>query len=326
MSPSLPTTCFRMFRLNPSTFVIREVDTFNEQPLIYAKIYSNPPLLLLSDTGCGGHGLEPSIKVKSLRKYLETYPVSCNSDKPINPDGKLPYLIICSHCHFDHILGIPDFVTPGSDTTILASNYDPKFITDDLPTHSICESLGIATPQYDVSYWANHLEEIKHDSVTLKVQILHTPGHTPDELAWYDMEERHLYVGDTLYELRSPTVETAIIFPVEGDWVAFMASLRLLASFIEDENTKNPSAAPVKIGAAHITYSVDGAEIVKAVQELFVKIIEGKVPVVNSMDERGETFNLWMENPEARFSVKAPNRLAETAREFAKQHPQLLAF
>lgn len=326
MSTALPTTCFVTFRLNPSTFVIREVDTFNEQPLIYAKVYSNPPVLLLSDTGCGGHGLEPSIKVKSLRQYLETYPVSCNEDQPINPGSKLPYLIICSHCHFDHILGIPDFVTPGSNTTILASNNDSKFITDALPTHSICESLGITTPKYDVSYWAEHFEEIKHDAIGLKVQTIHTPGHTPDSLSWYDVEERHLYVGDTLYELRSPTVATPIIFPIEGDWIAFMDTLRLLASFIEKENSKAPEAPPVKIGAAHITYSVDGAEIVRATQELFVKIIEGKVPVVDSMVERGETFNLWMENPEARFSVKAPNRLAETARKFAAEHPEFLEY
>ena len=32
------------------------------------------------------------------------------------------------------------------------------------------------------------------------ITILQTPGHTPDELAWYDHEEMHLSVGDSFYQ------------------------------------------------------------------------------------------------------------------------------
>lgn len=325
MSKVSPTTCFNTTRLNASTFVIREEDVYNEHPLIYVKIILEPPLLLLSDTGCGGHELSPSIKVTSLRSYLETYPISSNSDRPLNPSGKLPYLIICTHCHFDHILGIPHFVTAECDTTILASSYNPSFITDDLPTHSVCRYLNIPTPSYKVSYWADHLEAITYKSVPLNIQILHTPGHTPDELAWYDSTERHLYVGDTLYELRSPFVSTPIIFPPEGDWIDYMQSLHTIHSFVKEQNRKHPSAPRVKIGCAHITFSVDGEEIVAEVQALFVRIIEGKVPVIASIEERGETCDLWMENPAARYSVRAPRRLVETARKFFGEHKELLA-
>jgi hypothetical protein len=60
------------------------------------------------------------------------------------------------------------------------------------------------------------------------------------------------------------------------------------------------------------------------VQALFVKIIQGKVPVIKSIEERGEPCDLWMENPEARFSVRAPRRLVEAARKFFGEHSQLL--
>jgi glyoxylase-like metal-dependent hydrolase (beta-lactamase superfamily II) len=310
--------------LNATTFVIREEDAYNDYPLIYAKIFSEPPLLLLSDTGSGGHGLPPSIAITSLRKYLETFPVSSNSDKPLNPSGTLPYLIICTHCHNDHILGIPDFITPKCDTTILASSYDPSFILDDLPTHSGCLDLGLPTPTYEVSYWAGHLETISHQSVSLHIQILHTPGHTPDELAWYDSAERHLYVGDTFYELRSPFVSTPIIFPQEGNWVDYMHSLRILREFIEEQNSKDASAPRLKIGSAHITFSVDAENIVAEVKALFLSIIQGNVPVISSTEERGEICDLWMESPEAKFSVQAPRRLAEVARKYFSEHPELL--
>jgi glyoxylase-like metal-dependent hydrolase (beta-lactamase superfamily II) len=326
MSSSTPTTCFHTTRLNASTFVIREEDSFGENPLIYAKIYSEPPLLLLSDTGCGGHGLSPSIKVTSLRNYLETYPIPSNLGQPLNPSGKLPYFIICTHCHFDHILGIPDFVTPHSNTTILASSNEPSFITRDLPTHSLCRFLGLSTPKYEISYWAVHLEAITYNSIPLNIQILHTPGHTPDEIGWYDSKERHLYVGDSFYELRSPFNSSPIIFPLEGDWIDYMQSLRTLSTFIDDQNDLEPSAPRVRIGCAHITFSVDAAEIVREIQKLFVKIIAGKIPVVKSIEARGEICDLWMESPEAKYSVRAPRRLAEAARHFFSVNPGLLLF
>jgi len=317
------TTCFDTTRLNATTFVIREKDVNNDYPLIYVKVFSEPPLLLLSDTGNGGYGLPQSIKLKSLRKYLETFPVSSNSDKPLNPSGTLPYLILCTHCHNDHILGIPDF-TQRRDTTVLASSHDPTFITDDLPTHSGCQDLNVPTPIYEISYWADHFETITHKSVPLDIQILHTPGHTPDELAWYDITERHLYVGDTFYELRSPVISTPIIFPSEGDWVQYMHSLRVLDSFIKEKNSEHASAPPLKIGCGHITSSVDAADIVAEVQALFIRIIQCKVPVISSTEERGEACDLWMEDPEAKYSVQAPRRLAEVARKYFSEYPELL--
>lgn len=325
MSAESPTTCFHTTKLNATTFVIREEDIYQDYPLIYVKIFSEPPLLLLSDTGNAGYGLPPSIKLTSLRRYLETFPVPSNSDRPLNPSGKLPYLIICTHCHNDHILGIPDFTTPSCETTILASSYDPSFITDHLEAHSGCRDLGIPTPEYTVSYWARHLEKITYKSRPLNIQILHTPGHTPDELAWYDIDERHLYVGDTCYELRSPFISTPIIFPREGDWVQFMQSLRFLGAFIEEQNTQPTHAARVKMGCGHITSSVDAADMVAEVHALFLHIIQGTVPVCSSTEESGEVYDLWMESPEARFSVQAPRRIAEAARSHFAEHPELLA-
>lgn len=324
MSEKSLTTCFNTTRLNPTTFVIREEDFYNDQPLIYVKLFSKPSLLVLSDTGSGGHGLSPSIEVTSLRKYLETVPIASNSNKPLNPSGKLPYLIICTHCHNDHILGIPNFIAPKSNTTILASSYDPSFITNDLPTHSGCIDLDLLTPEYEVSYWARHLEIITHDSMSLNIQILHTPGHTPDELAWYDSTDRYLYVGDTFYELKSPYISTPIMFPQEGNWVDYMHSLRFLGTFVEEENSKHTSAPRLKIGCAHVTSSVDAANIVAEVQALFIKIIQRKAPVISSIEERGEPCDLWMESKEAKYSVQAPRRLAEVARKYFWKNPELL--
>ena len=54
------------------------------------------------------------------------------------------------------------------------------------------------------------------------MQLLHTPGHTPDELALWDEAETMLYIGDTLYEW------APIIFPNEGSIVQWLETVDAL--------------------------------------------------------------------------------------------------
>jgi hypothetical protein len=54
-------TSFTTRKLNSSTFVVQEDDAYGEHPLIYVKISTRTPLVILSDTGCD----EPSEKHKN---------------------------------------------------------------------------------------------------------------------------------------------------------------------------------------------------------------------------------------------------------------------
>ena len=65
------------------------------------------------------------------------------------------------------------------------------------------------------------------DRTALGIMVLHTPGHTPDSLAWYDEEEMHLSVGDSFYEEGEDGM--AIQFPKEGNLIEWGASRFLLA-------------------------------------------------------------------------------------------------
>ncbi|CAF9931484.1 hypothetical protein IMSHALPRED_008641 [Imshaugia aleurites] len=307
-SPSL-SEYFTCSRLNATTFVIHENDKYEEHPFIYVKIYSDPGLVVICDTGCGG-GDAGREHYHNLKDYIETFPAAANDGKPLNPlEAERKYLIICTHCHYDHILGLKHF-QPASKR-ILASSFDRSFIEENLPVHSLCKFLDVPTPEYTVSYWANDLEKLSFDQKSLNLQILHTPGHTPDELAWYDEQERHLYVGDSFYErvAKDKSYEQPIIFPKEGNWVHYMLSLEKLLRFVEEKN-KEPGQAPVRIGCGHITSSVDGVEILLAVQQYFRDLIDGKVPIVYSEEKRGEEFVLWKAAGDSRFSVAAPKRLA----------------
>jgi glyoxylase-like metal-dependent hydrolase (beta-lactamase superfamily II) len=105
---SPPITSFTSGKVNASTFLIVEDDRYGEGPFIYVKLYEKH--IVITDTGCNApRSNKPSLT--SLRKYLETYPLAINNGQCLNPNGKKEYVIICSHCHYDHILGIPQFLS-----------------------------------------------------------------------------------------------------------------------------------------------------------------------------------------------------------------------
>jgi glyoxylase-like metal-dependent hydrolase (beta-lactamase superfamily II) len=332
-----------------TTFLIIEDDSYGEQPHIYVKIY--PDLVFISDTGCNSPR-QRNMAVTSLRQYLETFPVPANNGSPLNPNGGKPYLILCTHCHYDHILGIPPFLSsPDDNPTILASAHDKSFILTHLPTHSLCKYLHIPTPSYHISHWARHLEYLSYTPPSpaqpptpLRIQLLHIPGHTADSLAWYDIDAHHLYIGDMFYERKRdlgfpiprateglPTIDDApIIFPSEGNWIAYLSSLSLLLSFIRHQNfllqlhwasepihekpPEHRSPPRVKLGAGHVTADGDAEIMTREVEALFRRIIARKVPVGRSLVRRGEVFDYWCEGEEALYSVLAPRRLVEEAR------------
>lgn len=96
-------SCFTCTRLNDTTFVIIEEDKWYEIPYIYVKVYPN--LLVLFDTGCGGGDAakNPAAGLTSIREYIETVGVEDNGGRPLNGGKDKEYIVVCTHCHFDHI-------------------------------------------------------------------------------------------------------------------------------------------------------------------------------------------------------------------------------
>ena len=349
MATSLPSTSFISRRINSSTFLIIEDDSYGEQPYIYVKVYPNH--LLITDTGCNSPRSKKRCLV-SLRQYLETFPLSSNNQQSLNPNGAKGYVILCTQCHYDHILGITQFLS--TRPIIIASEFDRDFLLKDLPEHSLCKYIDTPTPQYKISHWAKHLGFLTITDVPFRVQFFHVPGHTPDSLAWYDIDENHLYVGDSFYERKRstkipqlpdhagrvpglPASQAAIIFPEEGgNWIQYMSSLDTLLSFVLHKNMElrrrhgfnnglNHESIPrVRVGCGHLTYDADAEQMILEVRALFERIIAGKVPVTGSGEKRGVIHDYWLESHDARYSVMAPRHLAEEARKhFLRQNENI---
>jgi glyoxylase-like metal-dependent hydrolase (beta-lactamase superfamily II) len=97
-------SAFQATRLTPSTFLIKEYDdVYSEHPHIYAKVVRSANTILVIDTGCGGASNDPNTHIKSVREFMETVKVDDNDNKPLNQGGRMKYLIVTTHCHYDHI-------------------------------------------------------------------------------------------------------------------------------------------------------------------------------------------------------------------------------
>lgn len=229
----------------------------------------------------------------------------------------------------------------GGTTEIVASAAGRDFIESDLAGHGVFRYIGRPTPYYQVTKWAQAFERLQwpfphKESATglskptdLGITVLQTVGHTPDELAWYDHEEMHLYVGDSFY--REGEDGMPIIFPREGNMIEWIFAMQKLAVFVRTENARAASAADdedadgwvqvprrVLLSCAHQTTSVDGAEILAELETFSFRVVNGQVPVVTSSEWRGEVYDTWREEGKGRtpMSIKAPRRLMEEVRTF----------
>lgn len=282
---------FKAARLTPTTWVLTEhSDSYDEHPLIYVKLIPDQGVMLIIDTGCGGATDDDEIDVRSLREYIETVNIPANDNLPLNKDGALRYAVLLTHCHYDHILGVEQF----ADSTILASAHTPSFIAPEhLPRHSLCEDLHIPTPQYTATLVQHH--ERLRDVWPANVKALHTPGHTPDELAVWDEDERVLYVGDTLYEWAH------IIFPNEGSIVDWLYSVDILIDLVGKDK-------PALICAGHVTAGRPAREVLTAAKAFMQDVISGKEGVKRRFEKRGETCVEYIKEG-MRFSLLCPERL-----------------
>lgn len=165
------------------------------------------------------------------------------------------------------------------------------------------------TPQYTVSNWAADAEPVIFGSKDLGLTIYQTPGHTPDELAIWDEQERVLYVGDTLYEW------APILFSLSGNLDDYAATLRKLRGLVDGWNRGAAEDNRVTMACGHCTQDTLAAAFLDEVDSFVDKIRRGLVPPVDKGTTPGRNIPLvGFEREDGWFSIVGPRELFDKFR------------
>jgi glyoxylase-like metal-dependent hydrolase (beta-lactamase superfamily II) len=198
---------FEVYKVAPGTFAIYEPHQ-SEEVISYLIVGQKQALLF--DTGMG---------IADIKKI-----VSRLTSRPV--------VVLNSHTHDDHVGGNWQFNSIfGMDTAFTREN--AKGSTADAQAEiapgEICGGLpkGFNPKAYRTKPW--HVSFFIHDGFRIKlggrtVEVIATPGHTPDAIALIDRDNKLLFTGDTYYPA------PIWLYRPETDLAAYEKSIARLAA------------------------------------------------------------------------------------------------
>ncbi len=171
----------------------------------------------------------------------------------------LPVTVINSHTHFDHVGGNREFADVRNlDDPFSRANARGEvseslreYASATLAEDRVCGPLpaGVTTGVYELPTWRVSAHVRDSETIDLgdrRLEVLATPGHTPDSLVLLDRQNGLLFTGDTYYS------GEIYLWTPETDVAAYTASIDRLAS-LEPELEKllpahgSPVAEPVRL-------------------------------------------------------------------------------
>lgn len=144
--------------------------------------------------------------------------------------------ILCTHLHFDHILGIP-FLQRQYRCDFHAHRQDESWLHN---ISGIAAAFGLQVPDMEL-----RLEKTLKDGdhITLgdiDLEVLFTPGHSAGGLCFYAAREQALFCGDTLFAGSIGRTDLP-----GGDYATLIGSIRDKLLCLPDETVVYPGHGPV---------------------------------------------------------------------------------
>jgi glyoxylase-like metal-dependent hydrolase (beta-lactamase superfamily II) len=198
---------FEVYRIRPDVFAIYEPHQFEE---VISYLILGHDRALLFDTGLG---------VASIKEVVMQL-------------TKLPITVINSHTHFDHTGGNYEFSEIlNEDLAYSRKNAQGQsniYSRDALAPERICGKLpsAVHADSFAIHPWhaTGPLNDGQHiDLGGREIEIMFTPGHTPDSLSLLDRKNGLLFTGDTYYP------GPIYLFTPETDFAAYARSIARLA-------------------------------------------------------------------------------------------------
>jgi len=186
---------------------------------------------------------------------------------------RLPVVVLNSHTHDDHVGNNWQFDTVyGMDTDFTRTNArgSREDAQAEITPDQICGPLpkGFDPKTYATRPWK--IARFMHDGDRIDLggrtlQIIATPGHTPDSISLFDSANGLFFIGDTFYP------GTIWIYRPETDLAAYGDSVRKLAAL----------APRVKLVLGAHNVPVAKPEVLPRLAAAFAAVRAGKVPATS---------------------------------------------
>ena len=261
-------TWFEVYKVAPATFAIYEPHQY-EETISYLIVGTKQALLFDTGMGIGN--------IKAVVARLTSRPV----------------VVLNSHTHNDHVGGNWQFpYVFGMDTAFTRANAkgSREDAQAELGGDNLCGDLpkGFDRAKYATKPWKISLfvrDGFKVNLGKRTVEIIATPGHTPDAISLIDRENGLLFTGDTYYPA------PIWLYRPETDLTAYMASVKKLAALAPQVKT---------VLGAHNVPAADPA-VLAELPDAIKQIVDGKVKpkAVNGSEASYEVggFSFRMRNP-----------------------------
>ena len=207
-------TWFEVYRVAPATFAIYEPHQ-SEETISYLIVGTKQAVLF--DTGMG---------IGDLRKVVRQL-------------TSRPVVVLNSHSHNDHVGDNWEFpFVFGMDTEFTRNNAKGSIeaAQSEIAPSEICGDLPAKfdPKTYRTKPW--HISIAIHDGFKVNlggrtVEVIATPGHTPDAICLFDRANGLLFTGDTYYPA------PIWLFRPETDLDAYVASVKKLAALTPEVKT-----------------------------------------------------------------------------------------
>mmetsp|Transcript_71877 Transcript_71877/g.222187 ORF Transcript_71877/g.222187 Transcript_71877/m.222187 type:complete len:329 (-) Transcript_71877:68-1054(-) len=240
---------FQVRHLSDRTLVIVELDRFGERPHIY--VVRGPRKAVVIDTGCA---------TANLFDFLLSLP---------ELDG-LQFQVVNTHVHYDHIMGNHTFCRAAGSLRprcrgICQGARDRRF-SENWRETSLQKTVGASIQGFSVTQWLQEGERIYLDddspSDAEALEVLYTPGHTPDSISLYLPVENRLFTGDLIYP------GGIYLFLPGSSLEDFAQSLGKLRRFVAG---RPPGLV---LGCGHITHTLEAGQL-DELHELLPAIRDG---------------------------------------------------
>jgi hydroxyacylglutathione hydrolase len=150
--------------------------------LILGAYQTNCYVLRNSETATDCLIVDPGLQAGELIDFLQEHRLN-------------PLAVVLTHGHIDHMAGVAELRQDYPDVKVYIHKLDAGMLTE--PQHNLSALAGVMFKTKPADIVIEDKNAI--DEANVRLEVLHTPGHTPGGICLYSEDQGIVFTNDTLF-------------------------------------------------------------------------------------------------------------------------------